>query len=111
MKLALFYNLKFTKVYINLENNVIYYQNFMTNLFIWIYSGGGAQAIKVWEHVEYELDDRAIDSRQRQGIFFSSLYVQTGSGAHLASCPMGTMGVLSPGVKRGRDVRLTTHPM
>jgi hypothetical protein len=31
----------------------------------------------------------------------------TGSGAHPASC---TVGVLSPGVKRGRVVMLTTHP-
>jgi hypothetical protein len=35
--------------------------------------------------------------------------VQTGSVAQPASYPMGT-GVLSPGVKRGRDVTLTTHP-
>jgi hypothetical protein len=41
--------------------------------------------------------------------FSSSLCVQTGSGANLASCTMGT-GVLSPGVKRGRGVMLTTHP-
>jgi hypothetical protein len=41
--------------------------------------------------------------------FSSSLCVQTGSEAHPASCPMGT-GVLSPGVKRGRGVTLTTHP-
>jgi hypothetical protein len=36
--------------------------------------------------------------------FFSNLCVQTGSGVHPASCPMGT-GVPSPGVKArpGRD--------
>jgi hypothetical protein len=37
------------------------------------------------------------------------LCVHTGSGAHPTSYPMGT-GVLSPGVKRGRGVMLTTHP-
>jgi hypothetical protein len=41
--------------------------------------------------------------------FSSSLCVQTGSGAHPASCPMGTGGSFS-GVKRGRGVTLTTHP-
>jgi hypothetical protein len=41
--------------------------------------------------------------------FSPSLCVQTGCWAHPASCPMGT-GVLSPGLKRGRGVMLTTHP-
>jgi hypothetical protein len=41
-------------------------------------------------------------------IFSSSLGVQTGSEVHPASCTMGT-GVLSPGLKRGRGVTLTTH--
>jgi hypothetical protein len=42
--------------------------------------------------------------------FFSSLCVQTGSGAHPASCTMGT-GVLSPGVKArpGRDADHSPH--
>ena len=35
--------------------------------------------------------------------------VQTGSGAHLASCTMGTGSF--PGVKCGRGVLLTTHPL
>jgi hypothetical protein len=38
-----------------------------------------------------------------------NLGVQTGSGAHPASCTMGT-GVLSPRPKRGRGVTLTTRP-
>jgi hypothetical protein len=41
--------------------------------------------------------------------FSSSLCVQTGSGAHPASCPMGT-GVLNPWVNHSRGVKLTTHP-
>jgi len=35
--------------------------------------------------------------------------VQTGPGAHPASCKMGTDSF--PGVKCGRDVLLTTHPL
>jgi hypothetical protein len=40
----------------------------------------------------YGLDDRAIGVRSPAGAkdFSSSLCVQTGSGAHPASCPMGT---------------------
>jgi hypothetical protein len=55
---------------------------------------------------DYGLDDRAIGVRSPAGAkyFSSSLCVQTGSGAHPASCPM-VPGVLSPGVKArpGRD--------
>jgi hypothetical protein len=47
---------------------------------------------------DYGLDDRAIGVRSPAGAkdFSSSLCVQTGSGAHPASSPMGT-GVLSLG--------------
>jgi hypothetical protein len=55
---------------------------------------------------DYGLDDQAFGVRFPAGSkdFSSSLCVQTGSGAHPASCTMGT-GVLSPGVKSrpGRD--------
>jgi len=38
--------------------------------------------------------------------------VQTGPGAHPASCKMGEMGTVSfPGAKCGRSVLLTTHPL
>jgi hypothetical protein len=59
----------------------------------------------------YGLVDRAIGVRSPAGAkdFSSSLCVQTGSGAHPASCTIST-GVVSPGVKRGRGVTLTTHP-
>jgi hypothetical protein len=42
----------------------------------------------------YGLDDRAIQVRSpaEAKAFSSSLCVQTGSGAHPASCPMGTWG-------------------
>jgi hypothetical protein len=55
---------------------------------------------------DYGLDDRAIGVRTPAGAkdFSSSLSVQTGSGAHPASCTMGTGGPF-PGVKArpGRD--------
>jgi hypothetical protein len=59
----------------------------------------------------YGLDDRVIEvwSPAEAEDFSSNLCVQTGSGAHPASCTMGT-GFLSPGVKRGQGVTLTTHP-
>jgi len=60
---------------------------------------------------EYVLDDRVIGilSPAEAAYFSFSLCVQTGSGAHPASYPM-VPGVLSPRVKRGRGVTLTTHP-
>jgi hypothetical protein len=54
---------------------------------------------------DYGLDDRAIGVRSPAGAknFSSILCVQTGSGAHPVSCPMG--------VKRDRGVTLTIHPI
>jgi hypothetical protein len=48
---------------------------------------------------DYKLDDRAIGVRFPAGAkdFSSSLCVQTGSGAHPASCTMGTGGKALPG--------------
>jgi hypothetical protein len=43
--------------------------------------------------------------------FSSNLCVQTGSGAHPASCTVDTGGSFPGGVKRGRGVMLTTHPL
>jgi hypothetical protein len=55
---------------------------------------------------DYGLDDRAIGVRSPAGAkdFSYSLLVQTGSGAHPASCTMGTGGPF-PGAKArpGRD--------
>jgi hypothetical protein len=55
---------------------------------------------------DYGLDDRAIGVRSPAGAkdFYSSLCVRTGSGAHPASCTMGT-GSPFPGDKArpGRD--------
>jgi hypothetical protein len=55
---------------------------------------------------DYRLDDRAIGVRSPAGAedFSSSLYVQTGSGAHPASCRIGTGGPFPGGKARlGRD--------
>jgi hypothetical protein len=55
---------------------------------------------------DYGLDDRAIGVRSPEGAkyFYSSLCVQTGSGAHPASCTMGTGGPFLGGKARpGRD--------
>ena len=54
---------------------------------------------------DYELDGPGIESRW--GARFSA-HVQTGTGAHPASCTMGTGSF--PGVKNGRGVTLTPHP-
>jgi hypothetical protein len=55
---------------------------------------------------DYGLDDRAIEVRSPAGAedFSSSLCIQTGSGAHPASCTMVTEGSF-PGGKAlpGRD--------
>jgi hypothetical protein len=55
---------------------------------------------------DYGLDDRAIDVRSpvEAKDFSSNLFVQTGSGAHPASCTMGTGGPFPGGKARpGRD--------
>jgi hypothetical protein len=55
---------------------------------------------------DYGLDDRAIWVQSPAGAkeFSSILFVQTGSGAHSASCPMGTRGPFLGGkVRPGRD--------
>jgi hypothetical protein len=51
---------------------------------------------------DYGLDDRAIGVRSLAGVkdFSSNLCVQTGSGAHPASCTMGTGGPFSGGKER-----------
>jgi hypothetical protein len=54
----------------------------------------------------YGLDGPGIESRW--GARFSAP-VQTDPGAHSASCTMGTGSF--PGIKSGRSVRLTLHPI
>jgi hypothetical protein len=55
---------------------------------------------------DYGLEDRAIEVRSpaEADDFYSILCVQTGSGAHPASCTMGTVGPFPGGKARpGRD--------
>ena len=54
----------------------------------------------------YGLNGPGIESRWEERF---SAPVQTGPGAHPASCKMGTGSF--PGVKSGRDVTLTPHPL
>jgi hypothetical protein len=73
---------------------------------------GGSKYMTVFSTVsDYGLDARTIRVRSPAGAkdFSFSLCVQTGSGAHPASCTMSTGGPFSGG-KRGRGVTLTTHP-
>ena len=55
---------------------------------------------------DYGLDSPGIESRWKARF---SAPVHTGLGAHPASCIMGTES--SPGVKSGRGVKLTPHPL
>ena len=54
----------------------------------------------------YGLDGPGIESQWGPRFFAP---VQTGPGAHPASCTMGTVSF--PGVKSGRGVTLTSHPL
>ena len=65
--------------------------------------GGPGSAVGI--ATGYELDGPGIESRW--GTRFSAP-VQTGPGAHPASCTMGTGSF--PGVKSGWGVTLTPHP-
>jgi hypothetical protein len=61
---------------------------------------------------DYGLDDWAIEVQSPAGAkdFSSSLCVQTASGAHPASCTMGTTGPFPGGKARpGRDADHSPH--
>jgi len=68
------------------------------------YCGGPGSIVGI--ATGYGLHGLGIESRWK-AIF--SATVQTGPGAHRASCTMGTGSF--PGVKSGRDVTLTAHPL
>jgi hypothetical protein len=65
---------------------------------LWVEKGSRVSSVSVVS--DYGLDNREIGIRSPAGAedFSSSLCVQTGSGAHRASCTMGTGGPF-PGVK------------
>jgi hypothetical protein len=72
-------------------------------LFYNLYSAaGGSRGSSVSIVSGYGLDDRAIEVRSPEGakIFSCNVCVQTGSGAHPASCTMGTGGPFPGGEAR-----------
>jgi hypothetical protein len=69
------------------------------------------QVLELQKHIfscQYYDWTTGVRSPAEENDFSSSLCVQTGSGAHPASCTMGTEGPF-PRVKRGPGVTLTTH--
>jgi hypothetical protein len=68
------------------------------NIFLSILVSDGSRDSVVGIATGYELDDRGVGVRVPVGQEFSVHSVQTGSGAHLASYPMGT-GDSFPGGK------------
>ena len=68
--------------------------------------GGSIFEYRLTNFTGYELDGLGIES-QWWARFFAP--VQTGPGTHPASCTMGTGSF--PGVKSGRGVTLTPHPL
>ena len=71
-------------------------------LFHYIFSCGAGSSVGYG----YGLDGPGIESRWGERF---SAPVQTGPGAHPASCTMGTVSF--PGVRSGRGVTLTPHPL
>jgi hypothetical protein len=72
----------------------------------------GSRGSSVSTVSDHGLDDRAIEVRSPAETreFSSNLCVQTGSGAHPASCPMGTRGPFSGGkARQGRDADHSPH--
>jgi hypothetical protein len=73
---------------------------------VWWSRGSSVSIVSV-----YGIDDRAMEVRSAANArdFSSNLCDHTDSGAHPASCTMGTGGPFL-GVKCGRGMTLTTHP-
>jgi hypothetical protein len=80
-------------------------------LFFFIACSGCEPVSSVSRVSGYGMDDRAIEVRSpgEAKDFSYNLCVQTSSGAHPASCTVGTGGPF-PGLKRGRGATLTSHP-
>jgi hypothetical protein len=82
---------------------------FVTNIFENIFMLRGSWGSSVSIVSDYKLDDSEFNPRQRQRIFplaFVSRPALVPTQPHVQWVP----GVLSPGVKRGRGVVLTSHP-
>jgi hypothetical protein len=78
----------------------------ISRLFTCIYYVDSGPGSSVGIVTGYGLDGPGIESRW--GTRFSAP-VQTGPGAHPATCTMGSGSF--PGVESGRDVTLTPHPL
>jgi hypothetical protein len=89
---------------------IINFETNYKNKFVKYVGAGVAQSVyNVWLQTGRPGDPGSIPGRGKR-IFYSNLCVQTGSGAHPASCTMGN-GSSLPGVKRSRGVMLTTYPL
>ena len=96
------------------ESDFIHFLKWMKVFILWTQTvlgnkygthSGGGQSSSVGIATELQAGRSGIESRW--GRDFPS--VQTGPGAHPASCKMGTGSL--PGVKCGRGVLLTIHPL
>jgi hypothetical protein len=99
----------FTRQYIPKDKSELHTrrrENLKSHMDIYVCRGRGSSVSIV---SGYGLNDLAIGVRTPAGAkdFSSILCVQTGSGAHPATCSMGTGGPF-PG---GKAVTLTTHPI
>jgi hypothetical protein len=70
-------------------------------------SGESGSSVSIVSAMGWAIGLSRLAPRQRQDDFSSNVCVQTCSGAHPASCTMGTGGPL-PGVKSDRGLKLTT---
>jgi hypothetical protein len=82
------------------------FASIFTSFVIGVFSTFGGRRSSVRIVTDNGLDGPGIESQW--GTRFS-VPVQTGPGAHPASCTMGTR--FFPGVKIGRGVTLTPHPL
>jgi hypothetical protein len=86
------------RVYYVINTTIVYDISILLN-----YTCGPGSSVGIAN--DYGLDDPRIESRWAR----FSAPVQTGPGAHPASCTMGTGSF--PGVKCGWVVLMTTHPL
>jgi hypothetical protein len=87
-------------VFQHLSSNTLFFFLFLLLHYVVMSRGSSGSIVSVW----LRTGRPEFVPRQRQGFFSSSLCVQTGAGAHPASCTMGTGGPLPGGKARpGRD--------
>ena len=84
-------------------HDTVQYRYRIFSMLYHLFSGPGTVVSTV---TGYGLDGPGIESQLGERF---SAPVQTGPGAHPASCTMGTVSF--PGIKSGRGVTLTPHPL